>query len=342
MAKWLGIGLCVVLLAIGTAGYVLNNGAPAPPRGVCPALVSAAPFDANIIAYADLTPLRSADFSKQFQAFTQSPQAASYRDFVEKTNFHVESDLDQILVAGSTESQSGALILNGRFDQPKITAFAATFATIKHNDVGDLYDLRDPNAPVSAEFTSMMFLAPTKLAFAAGRDPHTEMLMLADSAKQLDPNLHADMCERAERVAGASFFMLGDVPKSAMAQITPVVARTNPTAADLLQNLRGWDLAYWIDGDTVRMAAEAQFDSTYDAIRARFGFDDMRRSMEKQTVAMKSVVARNPAAPVFDTLAKNVAVTVDGRYLRIGTSVKKSDLQTLAASAASSAQHGRM
>lgn len=122
MAKWLGIGLCVVLLAIGTAGYVLNNGALAPPKGVCPALINVAPFDANIIAYADLGPLRSGDFSKQFQAFEQSPQAAPYRGFVDKTNFHVERDLDQILLAVSTESQSGALILNGHFDQTKIAA----------------------------------------------------------------------------------------------------------------------------------------------------------------------------------------------------------------------------
>lgn len=210
---------------------------------------------------------------------------------------------------------------------------------MKHYGAGDLYDFHGSNGMATAESASMMFLGPMRLAFAAGRDPHTEMLMLADSAKQPDPNLHVDMCERAERVAGASFFMLGDIPKSAVAQMTPVVARQNPSAAEMLQNLRGWDLAYWMDGDSVRMAIEGQFDNAYDALRARFGFENARQSFAKQTAAMKSATAANPAKPVFDALAKNMAVTVDGRYLRLGSSLKKSDLQALAPSAS---QRGRM
>lgn len=340
MAKWVGIGIGIVLLAIGTAGYVLNSGAPAPPKGVCPALISAAPYDANIVAYADLTPLRSADFSKQLSALEQAPQAAFYRDFVAKTNFHIDRDLDHILLAASTESASGALIIEGRFDQPRIVSYVADFSTMKHYDSGDLYEFRSGTG-ATAQSSSMMFLGSTRLAFAAGRDPHTEMLMLADSVKQPDPNLHADMCARAERLAGASFFMIGDVPKATVAQMTPVVARQNPAAADILQNLRGWDIAYWMDGNTVRMAIEGQFDNPYDAVRARFGFENIRESIAKQEVALKSAtVAPNPAAPVFDMLVKNIAITVDGSYVRMGSSLKKSDLQALAASAAAQGQRG--
>jgi len=342
MAKWVGIGIAVVLLAVGTAGYVLNNGAPAPPKGVCPALISAAPYDANLVAYADLTPLRSIDLSKQLQTLEQSPEAATYRDFLEKTHFHFDRDLDHILLAASTESQTGALLLEGRFDQQSISAYAGNFGTMKHYDAGDLYDFRTGTG-MSAQSLSMMFLGPNRLAFAMGGDPHTEMLMLADSVKQPDPNLHAEMCERAERVAGASFFMLGEIPKSAAAQITPVVARQNPAAADILQNLRGWDMAYWMDGDSVRMAIEGQFDNPYDAIRARFGFEKVRESIEKEEVNLKSAARKtNPAAPIFDTLVKNMAISVDGRYVRIGSSLKKSDLQTLAKTATSTSQHGRM
>lgn len=345
MAKWVGIGIAVVLLAVGTAGYVLNSGAPAPPKGVCPALISAAPFDANIMAYADVTPLRSADVAKQFQTFEQSPEAAPYRDFVEKTNFHFERDLDHVLLAASTESEAGALILEGRFDQTRIAAYVANFGTMKHYDVGDLYDLHNGTTLSAQQSASMMFLGPNRLAFAIGRDPHTEMLMLADSVKQPDPNLHADMCERAERIAGASFFMLGDVPKTAVAQMMPVVTRQNPSAADILQSLRGWDLAYWMDGDSVRMAIEGQFDNPYDALRARFAFESLRESIQKQAAALKStpVAARgNPAGPVMDTLVKNIAITLDGRYVRMGSALKKSDLQALATSAAAQGQRGRM
>jgi len=332
MAKWLWIGAGVVLLAIGTAGYVLNSGAPAPPKGVCPALLSAAPFDANIVAYADLTSMRSADFSKQLKTFEQTPQAAGYRDLVANTNFHIDRDLDHILLAASTEGQNGALVLEGRFDQPRVSSYVASLGgTMKHYDAGDLYEFEVKSA---AQTTSMMFLGPNRLAFAFGRDAHTEMLMLADAAKEADPNLHADICARVERVAGAPFFILGDVPKAAVAQMTPVVARQNPSAADILQNLRGWDMAYWMDGDSVRMAVEGQFDNSYEALKSRLDFEKMRESIEKAAVQSKTAsAAANPAAPIVDAMVKNLAISVDGRYVRIGTALKKSDLQALAASA---------
>lgn len=343
MAKWVGIGIAVVLLAVGTAGYVLNSGAPAPPKGVCPALVSAAPYDANILAYMDLAPLRSAEFSKGFQTFEQSPAAAPYRDFVDKTNFRVDRDLDHLLLAGSTESQSGALILEGHFDQARIATYVADFSTMKHYEAGDLYDFKPKANNIAVQTASMMFLGPNKLAFAMGADPHTEMLMLADSVKQPDPSLHADMCARAERLAGASFFILGDVPKSAVAQMTPVVARENPSAADILQALRGWDMAYWADGDTVRMAIEGQFDNPYDALRARFAFEKLRESIQKQEVSLKSGAnAGNPAGPLFDALVKNIAITLDGSYVRMGSSLKASDLQAFAAAAQAQGRQGRL
>ena len=110
------------------------------------------------------------------------------------------------------------MVFEGRFDQPRVSSYAASFGgTMKHYDAGDLYEFRVKSAP---ETTSMMFLGPNRLAFAVGRDAHTQILMLADAAKTADPNLHADICARAERVAGASFFLLGDVPKTAVAQIT--------------------------------------------------------------------------------------------------------------------------
>lgn len=343
MAKWVGIGIAVVLLAVGTAGYVLNSGAPAPPKGVCPALVSAAPYDANILAYMDLSPLRSAQFSKGFQMFEQSPEAAPYRDFVEKTDFHIDRDLDHLLFAASTESQSGALILEGHFDQARIATYVADFSTMKHYEAGDLYDFKPKANNIAVETASMMFLGPNKLAFATGADPHTEMLMLADSVKQPDPSLHADMCARAERLAGASFFMLGDVPKSAAARLTPVVARENPSAADILQELRGWDMAYWADGDMVRIAVEGQFDNPYDALRARFGFEQLRESIQKGEVALKKgPAAANPAGPLFDSLVKNIAITLDGRYVRMGTSLKQKDLEAFAAAAQAQGRQGRL
>lgn len=45
-------------------------------------------------------------------------------------------------------------------------------------------------------------------------------------------------------------------------------------------------------------------------------------------------MAANPAAPIFDSFVKNLAISVDGRFIRIESVVKKSDLETLAAASA--------
>lgn len=326
--KWLWIGLGVVAISLATAGYVLNSGAPAVPTGACPALVSAAPYDANLIAYVDFAGLRSTALSQQFDSVQKMPQAAAYRDFVEKTNFHIDRDLDHIILTASADSQGADLVLEGRFDQPRIAAFAANAGTKRHYDEGDVYEFHSGNISTSA---SMSFLGPNRLAFAMGPGADTQILMLADSAKGAEASLHEDLCARAERVAGAPFFMVGDIPKIAASQITPMLARENPDAAQVLQSLRGWDIAYWIDGDSVRLAFEGQFDSRYDALQGRFGFQKLRDSIEKEEPNLKGgMMAANPAAPIFDSFVKNLALSVDGRFVRIESVVKKSDLETLA------------
>ncbi|HUJ30891.1 MAG TPA: hypothetical protein VLY23_06390 [Candidatus Acidoferrum sp.] len=338
MAKWIGVGLGVVLLAVAAAGYVLNSGAPAAPAGVCPALLSAAPLDANVVGYVDLASIRSPELARQMGALEQSPQAAAYRDFVEKTNFHLDRDLDHLLFAGSTESQGVALVLEGRFDQPRISAFASNYASMRHYDAGDLYRFQSASPSQNA---SMMFLGSSRLVFAAGRDADTQILMLADAAKGGGgAELHEDLCSQAQRLAGAPFFVLGDVPKTAVAQMTPVVSRQNPAAAEILQSLRGWDMAYWMEGDNVRMAVEGEFDGRYDALQARFAFEKFRDTIDKAETTWKAGQgAANPGAPVLDAMVKNLAISIDGRYVRMGTMLKKSDIEKIVAASGAAPPH---
>jgi hypothetical protein len=44
-----------------------------------------------------------------------------------------------------------------------------------------------------------------------------------------------------------------------------MLAGQNLDAARVFESLRGWDIAYWIDGDSVRLAVEGQFEGRYDA-----------------------------------------------------------------------------
>jgi hypothetical protein len=177
--KWLWIGLGVAAISLVTAGYVLNSGAPPIPKGQCPALVSAAPFDANLVAYVDFAGLRSTTLSQQLDSFQKMPQAGPYRDFVEKTNFHIDRDLDHIMLSASGDSQGATLVLEGRFDQPRSSSFAASAATKRHYGEGDFYQFHGGNISTGA---SMTFLGPNRLAFAMGPGADTQLLMLAFSA----------------------------------------------------------------------------------------------------------------------------------------------------------------
>jgi len=337
MAKWIISGIVLVGLALGTAAYVVTTGTPAVPSGVCPALLSVAPYNANVILYADFTTLRSAEFSRNFDAFQKSPQAGPFRDFLEKTNFHPDRDLDHVLLTATADSNAGALVLEGRFDSARIIDFVAPLTTMKHYESGDIYDFHNGSMQGSI---SMMFLGPNRVAIAAGMGAETQLLMLADAAKGSDPGLTADLCARAQRVSGAPFFALGDIPKVASAQLTTLVARENPSAADVMRTLQGWDAAYWMDGDTVRMALEAQFDSRYDALQAYTNLGKVRDSIQKSETSAKSgPLAVGPTGPVLDALSKNLAFSLDGHYIRMGTAAKKSDLQNFVTAASAPGRH---
>lgn len=329
MAKWILICVAVVVLAAGAAAYVAMSGTPSIPTGACPAILSSAPYDSNLVMYGDLTNLRTTDFSRQLNAMQNFPEAAPYRDFVDKTNFHFERDLDHVLLTASASSNSGSLVLEGRFDQAKITAYAAQFGTMKHYEAGDMFDFH--NASMAGAF-SMMFLNPSRLAIAGGVGSETQILMLADASKGSEQSLTDDLCTRAKRVSGAPFFALGDIPKTATAELTSLVAHENPSAANVIQSLRGWDIAYWPDHDSVRFAVEAEFDSRYAALQARINLDKLRAEIQKSASSAKvGPLATGPGAQALDELVKNLGFSLDGRFVRLGTSVKLADFENMAA-----------
>lgn len=332
MAKWIFIVVGVVVLAAGAAAYVAMTGTPPVPTGGCPALLASAPYDADVVMYADLTGLRSADVSHRLAEFQKSPQAAAFMDFVDKTNFHLDRDLDHVMLTVSANSNGGAIVLEGRFDQPKIIAYASQFGALKHYEAGDMYVFHSASASGGV---GMMFLGSNRIALAAGPGAETQILMLADATKGSDPSSGEDLCTRARRVSGAPFFAVGDIPKIGAPELTALAARENPSAADILRSLQGWDAAYWMDGDTVKIALEGRFDSRYEALQARISLEKLREPLQKSEASAKlSPMATGPAAQVLDALAKNLAFSLDGHYVRLGTAVKKSDLESMAAASA--------
>jgi hypothetical protein len=329
MAKFIWIGVGVLVLGAAVGGYVLNSGAPPIPKGGCPAAVSLAPYDSDIVAYADFASLRSSVTQQQMDALTRSPGAAALNQFVAATNFHVERDLDHIMLAASVESSSGGLVLDGRFDQAKLVEFFTKSGASKHHfESGDVYLFSSPN-PASS--FAVAFLGPTRLAITGGKAPETQMLVLADAAHNPDPAIHEDLCMRTSRISGAPVFLVGGVPKSA-ATLSALAAPKDSGLADILQGLQGWDMGFWADGDTVRFALEGEYDGRLDAIKARFAFQKVLDAAHKEMATTKTSNASERAA--MDAFAKNFVISVDGLYVRLGTSMNRADMQKLASAAA--------
>jgi hypothetical protein len=327
MSKPILAGIAVVALAAGVGGYALTAGAPTAPKGGCPALVSLAPSSANFVAYGDVSSLRNSALARQMNSMPNASTPPEYQEFIANTGFHFERDLDHVLLEGSIDSAAGAVILEGRFDQQKISSFVAKTGSVTHYDSGDVYLFP---THTSEGTIALVFLGPNRLAITMGKSAETQALILADSARQSDPSSHEELCERAERVSGAPFFMVGDIPNSGMLAMAALAAREHDGAADLIQTLQGWDFATWTDGDNLRMEFEGEYASRLDALKARIAFEKVRREIQKAQVEAKSITpANSPVGPAVDSLVKNFGVSLDGRYLRLSTSLSQSDLESL-------------
>lgn len=331
MAKFIWIGVGVLVLGAAVGGYVLNSGAPPIPKGGCPAAVSLAPYDSDIVAYADFSSLRSKITQQQMDAFMRSPGAAALNQFVASTNFHIERDLDHIMLAASVESKAGGLVLDGRFDQAKLAEFfIKSGASMHHFESGDVYLFSSPSPTGSF---AVAFLGPSRLAITGGKAPETQMLVLADAARNPDPAIHEDLCLRTSRISGAPVFLVGGVPRSG-ATLSALAAPKDSGLADILQGLQGWDMGFWADGDIVRFAVEGEYDGTFDALKARFAFQKVFDAANKEMANSKTASNASQRA-AMDAFAKNFAITLDGRYVRLGTSLNRSDMLKLASAAAS-------
>jgi hypothetical protein len=341
MTKPILAGIAVVALGAGVGSYALTAGAPAAPKGGCPALVAVAPYAANFVAYGDLSTLRNSSLAHQLSSGTRvgpgsnSALPREYQEFLNATDFHVERDLDHVMLEGSIESAAGGLILEGHFDQPKISAYVEKLGSKTHYDSGDVFLFP---THTSTGTVALMFIGPNRLAITMGKSAETQALILAEAARKSDPSSHEEMCERAERVSGAPFFMVGDIPKTGALAMAAMAASNHGGAADLIQSLDGWDFATWTDHDNLRMEFEGEYASRIDAIKARIAFEKVRSEIQKASAETKSAAAANPAVgPAMDSLVKNFGVALDGRYLRLSTSLSQSDLEGLQRAAASMA-----
>jgi hypothetical protein len=332
MAKFIWIGVGVLFFGAAVGGYILNSGAPPIPKGGCPAAVSLAPYDSDVVAYMDFATLRKSVSKSDWDTLSKMRGADSLNQFVAATNFHLERDLDHIMFAAAIESSAGGLVLDGRFDQAKLDEFLTKSGANKHHfESGDVYLFSSPSPAGSF---AVAFLGPNRLAIAGGKAPETQILVMADAARNPDPAVHEDLCARTARVSGAPVFLVGGVPKSTTMAMAALAAPKDSGFSELVQGLQGWDMGVWSDGDKARIAIEGEYDSSFDALKARFAFQKILDTIKKAEADEKSKRSTDPSEKaLLDAFSKNFAITLDGRYVRMGTSITQSDMKNLVNSA---------
>jgi len=112
---WLGLALVIVLIAIaGVAWHQLQPFSTA-------RLLARLPTDNALVLAVDFRALRSAGILQMLVGMGGA-EDGEYRDFMAKTGFHYQRDLDRALAAFAPTGKF--FVLEGRFDWPRLRAYA--------------------------------------------------------------------------------------------------------------------------------------------------------------------------------------------------------------------------
>jgi hypothetical protein len=244
----------IILLAGGLVvldAYVHRHDAGATARDT---LLSAMPPQASTVVFADLAELRRAPFATEFYNWIPKSEVdAEYADFLRKTGFDYERDLDSIAVAvikGENESKLFA-VADGRFDRKKIEAYAAQSGTRENRNGREIFSvpLKDGDRRISFAF--------------AGKDK----IVLTDAADlaplfETAPNTAdaREWRERFTRLAGSPVFAVvrqDAEAGSALASRTPGGFQS-PEVSTLLNQLRWITLAGKPQDRSMRIIAEGE------------------------------------------------------------------------------------
>jgi hypothetical protein len=244
----------VILLAAGLAlldAYVHRHDAGATARD---ALLSAMPPAASTVVFADFAELRRAPFATEIYNWIPKNQVdAEYMDFLRKTGFDYERDLDQVaiaLVRGEKESKLFVLAA-GSFDRKKIETYAAQSGTRETRNGREIFSV-----PLSE--------GDRRISFAfAGKDKIalTDAVDLASFLRPAPNSADArEWRERFTRLAGSPVFAVARQDAAAGDALASQTPRgfQSPELSTLLNQLRWITLAGKPQERSMRIVAEGE------------------------------------------------------------------------------------
>jgi hypothetical protein len=286
-AKRAWIAIAAVLLCLAAAGvaYYFWQARPLPPivstlpgvpaAGPPPDILSQLPADAPIIAYIDAGNLRTLQNSPLAAALglaSPGPQAdRDYANFVRDTGFDYTRDLDHAAIAvwpagvGTPDNVLGEdrvlAIADGRFDQPKIKAYALRTGKEIAGGPQPAYEVPG-NPPVS-----LTFLSPTRIALASGRNS-TELLARVSPHASSSASRGPAMQSRIQRVAGAPMFAVARADRLPQSIYAPL--HNSPQLEQIARSVQAITLAGQPDRDNLKVTLDAECDSLKNAVQLAF------------------------------------------------------------------------
>jgi hypothetical protein len=258
MKRW-AIGLLAILLVVVVAIALwvrLGVHVPEPSfPGSPPPLLAQIPPSAQYIAYTDVAGLRASPFLTQLAALFPPPdQDPEYAAFVRETGFDYSRDLDRVVVAFWPTNPPRVLALaDGRFDRERIASYALRSGKLARAGEREIYSLPPSGNAPAIEFT---FLSASRIAMAQGG---ADLLPAPGAAAPLDPAMY----NHVRGVAGSAIFAvgrLGDLPQN-----LALGGWQSNQLDSLLRSIRWLTLAGQPQGDRLKVALEAECDSTMDA-----------------------------------------------------------------------------
>src|SRR6202041_546390 len=270
---WIAIAAGLLAPAAPAVVYYFWQARPLPPivstlpgvpaAGPPPDILSQLPADAPVIFYIDAGNLRTLQNSPLAAALglaSPGPQAdRDYANFVRDTGFDYTRDLDHAAIAvwpagvGTPDNVLGEDrvldIADGRFDQPKIKAYALRTGKEIAGGPQPAYEVPG-NPPVS-----LTFLSPTRIPLASGRNS-TELLARgshhAPSSASRAPAMFAGA--RPDRL-----------PKSIYAPL-----HNPPQLEQIARSVQAITLAGQPDRDNLKVTLDAECDSLKNAVQLAF------------------------------------------------------------------------
>ena len=313
----------LILLCVGAAAaafYLHRASRPLLPAaanpGAVPSVFSELPSDAPGVAYIDVAALRKlqgSPLATMLGLAGASPETdRDYANFVRATGFDYTRDLDQAAIAfwpAANAAQANLLdravtVAEGRFDQPKIKAYALRTGHAAARGTESVYDVPgDP--PVAIEF-----LSPDRLVLASGKNPVSLLGPYPSNAR--DPAMQALI----ERVSGAPLFAVLRTDHLPVSFYD--VFRSYPQLEQLARNIQGLTLVGRPNATDLQLALDAQCDSMPHAIEMSTLLDGLRMfgSMALADPKTRAQMSKEQLA-LLNALLRQAVVTHQDRWVRI-------------------------